>query len=229
MSESLLAFADYRRAMEVAPVETRTESPDATAARAAARLGEIVEASTTSFTAQCYVLHEAPAFGSFVRAGDGETDVIAVVAEAWTGSIDPSRRPVARGRDEPTEDDVYRNNPELPEILRTEFTAQVLGYRVRSGEYEQRLPRRPGRLHAFVYAAAEYEVRAFTDRLDFLQALVSAGSKSPADELVAACLREAAAARGGDHAYLVRAGKELAVLLGGDVNRLSAVLKRIRD
>lgn len=196
-------------------------------AASAVRIGEIVESSTTSFTAQCYTLHDAPAFGSFVRASDGEADVVAVVQNAWTGSVDPSRRPVARGRDEPDEEAIYRNNPELPEILRTEFTALVVGYRVPSGSYEQRLPRRPCRLHAFALAAGPEEVREFSDRLDFLQTLISGGG-AVADELVAACLREAAAARGGDRGYLIRAGKELAVLLGSDVNRLTAVLKRIR-
>ena len=193
----------------------------------AARIGEIVESTTTSFTAQCYVLHDPPAFGSFVRASDGETDVLAVVANAWTGSVDPSRRPVARGRDEPDEEAIYRNNPELPEILRTEFTALVVGYRSPSGGFEQRLPRRPCRLHAFAHAGRRDEVREFTDRLDFLQTLI-AGGGAVADELVAASLREAAAVRDGDRGYLIRAGKELAVLLGSDVNRPTMVLKRIR-
>ena len=192
-----------------------------------ARIGEIVEATTTAFTAQCYVLHDAPGFGSFVRASDGETDVLAVVANAWTGSVDPSRRPVARGRDEPDEESIYRNNPELPEILRTEFTALVVGYRGPSGGYEQRLPRRPCRLHAFAHSGRRDEVREFTDQLDFLQTLI-AGGGAVADELVAASLREAAAVRDGDRDYLIRAGKELAVLLGSDVSRLTMLLKRIR-
>ena len=145
--------------------------------------------------------------------------------------LDRQRRPespaVARGRDEPDEEAIYRNNPELPEILRTEFTALVVGYLGPAGSYEQRLPRRPCRLHAFAHAARPEEVREFAERLDFLQTLI-AGGGAVADELVAACLREAAAAKGGDRGYLVRAGKELAVLLGSDVNRLTAVLKRIR-
>ncbi len=198
------------------------------AARGSDRIGEVIEASTTEFTAQSYVLHDAPAFGSFVRASDGEVEVLAVVADARTGSVDPGRRPVARGQDEASEEDVYRRNPELQEILRTEFTAVVVGFRDAAGVYHQRLPRRPPRLHAFVHACAPDEVVGFTERLDFLPTLLAGAGQAPADELAAACVREASAARGDDHAFLVRSGKELAVLLAADLNRLSAVLRRIR-
>jgi len=194
-----------------------------------ARIGEVTEASTTEFTAQSYVLHDAPAFGSFVRASDGEVDVFAVVANAWTGSVDPGRRPVARGQDEEDEEDVYRRNPELQEILRTEFTALVVGFRDAGGAYHQRLPRRPARLHAFVHSCAPDEVAGFAERLDFLPTLLGGAAGAPADELVAACVREASAARGHDRAFLVRSGKELAVLLAMDLNRLSAVLRRLRQ
>ena len=193
------------------------------------RIGEVIEASTTEFTAQCYVLHDAPAFGSFVRASDGEADVFAVVANAWTGSVDPGRRPVARGQDEEDEEDVYRRNPELQEILRTEFTAVVVGFRDAGGAYHQRLPRRPARLHAFVHACSSDEVADFTERLDFLPTLLGSAGRAPGDELVAACVREASVARGHDRAFLVRSGKELAVLLAMDLNRLSAILRRLRQ
>ena len=194
----------------------------------ASRIGEVVEASTTEFIAQCYELHEAPAFGSFVRAGGGEVGVLGVVANAWTGSIDPGRRPVPRGRDEAEEEDVYRHNPELPEILRTEFTATVVGFRDPDGSYHHRLPRRPCRLHSFVHALAPDEVRDFTEQLDFLPTLLGGTGKSPADELVAACVREAAGVREDNRSFVVRAGKELAILLAGDPNRLSAILRKVR-
>ncbi|MGB3128878.1 MAG: hypothetical protein WBC11_04080, partial [Dehalococcoidia bacterium] len=48
------------------------------------------------------------------------------------------------------------------------------------------------------------------------------------DEMVSACLRQASRAHDDGRAFLVRAGKELAVLLGGELNRLNAILRRIR-
>ena len=47
-------------------------------------------------------------------------------------------------------------------------------------------------------------------------------------ELIAAALRQASATYSDERAFLVRAGKELAVLLVNDVNRLNGILRRIR-
>ena len=196
----------------------------------APRLGEVVEAATFELVAECYELHAAPPLGSLVRVRDGDTAIYAVTSSARTGSLDAGRRPIARGQHEATEEDVYRNNPELPELLRTEFTAAVVGFRL-GGAVQQYLPPRPPRMHSFVYACPPAEVREFAARLDFLAHLVAAGQRGSIDELVAACLRQMGHAhddRGADRAFLVRAGKELAKLYGADLNRLSAILRRIR-
>ncbi len=194
----------------------------------AVRLGEVIEATTSDFVAQTYNLHEAPPFGSLVRVSEGSLAIFAVTAGARTGSIDPGRRPIARGRDEASEDELYQNNPELHELLRTEFTAVVIGFR-NDGAIHQYLPPRPPRIHSFVYQCAPVEVREFATRLDFLATLVAAGQRGTTDELVAACLRQMGTAHDGTHrTYLVRAGKELASLLGGEIGRLNSILRRIR-
>jgi hypothetical protein len=191
------------------------------------RVGEVVEAGTTAFTAEASDLHAAPPFGAFVRAGNGAEDVVAVVADSHTGSIDPGRRPIARGRDLADEAEVYRRNPELIQLLRTEFDAVVVGFRDAGGVWRPWLPGRPPRLHAFVYECSATEVAAFTAELDFLPTLLAA-TRGPVDELVGACLRTAGAARGGDRPFLVEAGKRLATLLAAEPHRLGAILRRIR-
>lgn len=191
------------------------------------KIGEVIEASTTEFVAQSYELHQTPPFGSFVRTSDGAVDIYGVVYLARTSGIDPGRRPLARGKDELTEEDIYRNNPELTELLRTEFTTAVIGFRG-EGIVSQFLPPRPPRIHGFVYACSPDEVVSFTDRFDFLQTIITAGIRGPVDELIAACIRCAAQARAGDRAFLVSAGKELATLLGCEVSRLNGILRRIR-
>lgn len=153
--------------------------------------------------------------------------IYGVTASARTGSVDAGRRPIARGRDEASEDDLYHNNPELPELLRTEFTAVVIGFR-QGGAVRQYLPPRPPHMHSFVFACSPAEVREFGARLDFLATLIAAGQRGSTDELTAACLRHMGAALGGDRAYLVRAGKELATLLAGEVSRLNGILLRMR-
>ncbi|MBI4319063.1 MAG: hypothetical protein HY675_11290 [Chloroflexi bacterium] len=192
----------------------------------AGKIGEVIEVSTTELVAQCYELHQAPDFGSFVRVSDGSADIYAIVCHASTSGIDPGRRPVARGKDEVDEDDIFRNNPELPELLRTEFSAAIVGF-VEDGLVRQYLPPRPPRLHSFVHTCSLAEAKAFSQQLDFLQTLVTANLRVPADELIAACIRQAGLAHQGDRTFLVRAGKELATLLVNDINRLNGILRRI--
>ncbi|MCL4459615.1 MAG: hypothetical protein M1136_02165 [Chloroflexi bacterium] len=191
------------------------------------RIGEVIEASTTEFVAQSYELHQPPPFGSFVRVTDAAIEIYGLVANTKTGSIDPGRRPIARGKDEVDEEDVYRHNPELPELLRTDFTVVIVGFR-ENGVIYQYLPPRPPRIHGFVYACSPAEVRMFTTELTFLHTLISSVAHVAVDELIAACLRQASTARGNDRSFLINAGKELAILLMNDINRLNAVLRRIK-
>jgi hypothetical protein len=190
------------------------------------KIAEVVEASTTEFVAQCYNLDGAPDFGSFVRVRDRALDIYAVVSEARTASLDPGRRPVVRGQDAADEDALYRDNPEIRELLRTEFTATVIGFTDGVG-VNHYLPPRPPRIHGFVYPCAGKEVCAFTARLDFLQTLLASPNRVALDELIAATIRNACAARGGQREFLIMAGKQVALLLANDVNRLNGVLRRI--
>jgi hypothetical protein len=191
-------------------------------ARVATRVGEVVEARTAEFTAQCYRLDGAPPFGSLVRASDGRIDIYGLVCEVSSGSIDAGRRVAARGADEPSEDALFEHNPELSALLRTELRALVVGYR-EADRIVQRLPSHPPRLHGFVRRCDPAELRDFGQRIDFLSALLAGGGTT--DELVAAALRQLAAVQGDERAYLLAAGKRLATLLGGDVQRLGAILR----
>ncbi|MDO8671348.1 MAG: hypothetical protein Q7O66_07940 [Dehalococcoidia bacterium] len=191
------------------------------------RVGEVIESGTTEFIAQCYELHEAPPFGSLVRVGDGSLAVYGLVYNVTTASLDPGRRPIARGKDEEDEAAVFRNNPQLAKLFRTDFTCLVAGYGI-AGQVHHFLPPAPPRVHAFVYECTVEEVAAFTMSLDFLSSLLSSGFSGPGDELAAAFLRLAGKARIDDNGFLVRAGKELAVLLSGDLRRLNAILRRMR-
>jgi hypothetical protein len=192
------------------------------------KIGEVVEANTISFAAQSYELHQAPPFGSLVRASDGEADIFGLVYSVVTASIDTGRRPIARGRDEQDEEDIYRNNPQLPKLLRTNFDSLIVGFR-QAGTVRQYLPPRPPRLHGFVYLSGNAEIVEFTQSLDFLNTIVSCSLGAPLDELAAACVRLAEEARGGDYSFRVAAGRELAMLLSTNQQRLKAILRRIRQ
>ncbi len=192
------------------------------------RLGEVVESSSTAFTAQSYVLHEAPSLGSLVRAGNGDLTSYAIVQQAATTSFDSGRRPIARGAQFADERAVYDENPQLEKLLRTDFDALVVGFRA-GHEHCHYLPPRPVKVHAFVYQCTPAEIMAFTSRWDFLAVVAASAGAVATDELLAACVREAAAARDGDRrAFLVEAGCQIARLVGPDTNRLTSILKRIR-
>lgn len=190
-----------------------------------AKIGEIIEASTGEFMAQCYELHQPPPFGSLVKTREGQMEVYGVVCTAATTSIEPGRRPIARGSEEADEEDIYRSSPQLAKLLRTDFSALVVGHR--EGEkINHYLPPRPARIHSFAYLCDAEEVEKFSQSFDFLSILVGAGGQ--ADELIAATLRQAAAAHQDPRDFLIRAGKELAVLLGGESTRLNTILRRIK-
>jgi len=191
------------------------------------KIGEIIEASTGGFTAQCYELHQPPPLGSLVKTAEGEIEIYAVACDAATTGIEPGRRPIARGREEAEEEDIFRSSPQLQKLLRTDLSALVVGHKENEKFYHF-LPPRPARVHSFVYGCDAEEVEKFSQSFDFLNVLVNARGQGPADEIIAACLRHAAQARSDPRDFLVRAGKELAVLLGSEPNRLNAVLRRIR-
>ena len=193
------------------------------------KIGEVIEASTGQFVAECYELHTPPPLGSLVKTSDGDVKIYGVVCNAATESIEPNRRPIARGKEEATEEGIYRQNPQLSKLLRTTFDTLVIGHSVGAQRAVplHYLPPHPSRVHSFVYLCEQDEVCRFTQSLDFLPILLNTRAGA-VDEIVPACLRQASRAHDDQRAFLVRSGKELAILLGGELNRLNAILRRIR-
>ncbi len=178
------------------------------------------------FTAQCYELYpsrEGPSLGSLVRTGD----IYGIVGNAETISLEPGRKPIARGKDEATEEAIYESSPQLIKLLRSEFTAVVVGHKD-GDKVNHYLPPSPARIHAFVYVCDLEEVREFSQQFGFLNILINASLPVPADALVAAALRQMSRAHDDSRAFLVAAGKELANLLSGQYDRLKSILGRLQ-
>jgi len=194
----------------------------------ASRVGEVIEASTADFTAQCYELYEIPPLGSLVKIGDSAGDIYGVVCHASTAGIEPGRRPIARGKHEPSEAEIYRSSPQLLKLLKSDFGSLVVGHR-----HEERLfhflPPRPARIHSFVYLCSPAEVREFSQSFEFLNILLNARVPVATEELVAAALRQMSRSYSDARAFLMAAGKELAVLLSSDFGQLKAILGRIKE
>ena len=189
---------------------------------AATKFGEVVEASVDQLVGQCHRLYEAPPLGTLVRAGDS---VFAIIDGISTTAIDPARRVIARGANHDSERDVYAANPQLERLLRTDVTLTVVGYRD-GGDIRQHLPPLPPRIHTFLHLCPDDEVRAFTERTDFLALLV--GSPLPtADDIIAATLRQAALRFDDQRSFLINACRSIAAQLPADASRLASIMRRL--
>ena len=191
------------------------------------RVGEVVEASTADFVAQCYELYQLPPLGSLVKTGDELAELYGIVFQAATSSLEPGRRPIARGRDEESVEAVYQSSPQLSRLLKSEFGALVVGHRREDRVYHY-LPPQPARIHGFVYLCPAPEVKAFSQSLAFLDMLVGARLPVSGAELISACLRQMSQVQEDPRAFLVAASRELAVLLSGQLDQFQAILERIR-
>jgi hypothetical protein len=191
------------------------------------RVGEVIDASTTNFVAQCYELYQSPPLGSLVKTGDSSMELYGIVYHATTTSFEPGRRPIARGKDEATEEAIYKSSPQLLKLLKSEFGAVVVGHR-EGDSWHHYLPPKPARIHSFVYLCPTPEMKEFSQSLQFLNILLNTRLPVSPEELIAACLRQMSQAHEDPRAFLVKAGKELAVSLGGNLNQLKAILERIK-
>ena len=191
------------------------------------RVGEVIEASTTDFVAQCYELYQSPPLGSLVKTIDSDVELYGIVYNATTTSLEPGRRPIARGKDETTEEGIYQASPQLLKLLKSEFGAVVVGHR-QGDTLHHYLPPKPARIHGFVYLCSPQEVKEFSQSFSFLNILINTRLPVSPEELIAASLRQMSEVYENHRAFLVTAGKELAISLSGNFNQLKAILERIK-
>ncbi len=192
-------------------------------------LGEVVEASTTTFVAQCLeperlTFPTLPPLGSWIRSQDEETGnwIYGVVCYAAITPIDTVHRPRALGL---SPQQLREQQPQIFAMLRSDFRAAIVGF-VGEGRVYQYLPPRPPQIHQPVYPCLESEVREFCRSFEFLRTLLRVNG-IPSDELVAAVLRQTYRILNRDRRWLVQAGRQLSSLLRDDYEHLSAILRKI--
>lgn len=188
-------------------------------------IGEIIETSTPGFLAQSCELGQTPAFGSLVRVECPPRTIFGLVYRARTGGLEAGSQAVMRGRAGLRDDAIYRENPDLRAVLRTDFAALIVGYG-EAGQVRQYLPPHPPPLHWSVFDCSQADVADFSNQLDYFRTVLNV-TDGPADELLSANLRLVRAARPADADFPVRAGRELARLLAREYDRLSAILRRL--
>ena len=193
------------------------------------KIAEVIESSTRAFLAEVYREAEVPAFGQWVQVSLKNGVVLyGLVSHVEITSYDPHRRAVAFGK---TEEELQKEMPQVMELLRTTFRAQVIAYRDTREAIRQTLPPHPAGIHDFVYACPPDTVRSLGQPYDFLRTLVRNPDPSvPIDDLVVAVLSNVYAAHGGRHGgedELVAAGRALSRLLNDDHERLQSILRRV--
>lgn len=190
-------------------------------------IGRVLEATISRFTCVCHTLDGAPPLGTLVLVFEGGPAVYGVVADIRTQGIDPGRPLTPRGGPEDDRETVLAQNPQIPALLQTAFEAIVVGHR-RGDSVRRYLPDSPPRIYARVRACTAAETAEFFSGFEFLPLLLASGPL--ADQVIAACLRRAAAAvPGRSREFLVQAGRALAHELAAEPERLAAVFGQIRE
>jgi len=194
------------------------------------RVGRVLRAGTRGFAIGCAVMQpNIPAFGSLVRA-EGPTTGNAIYGLIYDVSVedDPFVRQLISAELREGDEEIivgdHRKNRQVP------VEVSVLAVGCSDGESIRHcLPAQPPVTLDWLYRCTDDEVRAFTAHFDYFR-LVLEAREVPADELLAASLRAAAAARPENEreSFLVKAGRELARLLAGDPVRLEGLLRRLR-
>ena len=188
-------------------------------------VGRVIESNIGGFTAVCHELDSAPPLGALLVTLDSTPPLYAVVAGASTEPRDPGRQPMPRGGPSDDRATVLAQNPQIPALLHTVFEAIVVGYEAH-GQVVQMLPESPAPIYGRARPCTSVETARFFEQFDALKLLLGAGPL--AAEVVAACIRRAAAGRADSRHFLVQAGRALAAELATDPERLTSLLARIR-
>jgi hypothetical protein len=190
------------------------------------QVGRVLRASTRGFALGCAVMQpEIPAFGSFVRA-ERQVSGQAIYGLIYDVSVedDPFVRQFIGAN--PPEEVVrdQRENRQIPIEVRVLAVGCGDGQTIRHC-----LPAQPPVTLDWLYQCSDEEVRAFTEQFDYFR-LVLEAREVPADELLAASLRVASAARPEREreGFLIEAGRELVRLMAGEPTRLEGLLRRLR-
>jgi hypothetical protein len=134
---------------------------------------------------------------------------------------------VRRSTEDVFDEAVYRQHPQLERTLRTEFQALLVGFRDGASPIRQVLPPQPPPLHYSVSPCTVDETRQFTERTPYFRLLLNTSGDLPAEQLLAAHIRAAYAARHDDLGWLEAAAREVATLLRAEYSRLMSVLQAI--
>jgi hypothetical protein len=190
-------------------------------------IGRVTRCSTRGFVGALRAPEpELPIFGGFCKAGaqQGKSYVIGIIYNISIEDDELTRQMA-------TLEDPIQEELADQQVLRqipVEYSVLSIGYQS-NDQYIYSLPPQPPLALATIQMMTSEEILNFTNRLDFIPLILSADNL-PADELLAASLRNAASVRHGPNqmTYLIEAGRYCARLLSNDLNRLDNVLRNLK-
>lgn len=192
---------------------------------------EIIESNVRSFIAHAWKWDSFPSFGSLVFVPHDDYAILGCVTHVETGSLDPSRHPIAYQK---TQSELLSEQPQIFELLRTVFTVQVLGYYQyaqqahEQGSFHYKIPPRPGKIHNFVGICSSSMHELFFKEQDYLHLLFSSSLQEQViDELLLAIMSNL---RGQSITIspIVRSMcAYFPLLVGNDYRRMKRFLKRV--
>lgn len=177
------------------------------------KVGEIVETSTTRYTAQAYEYDIAPAFGSFVQTTSGSDTVVGVVTEVTTSTLDESRKPMALGDTKSSLEDTLASHPQLSKLVHTYFTVRITHV-----NGTDTAPDKPPHLHEGVTTISDSDTKKLIESPDYLARLLDTS-----DDVLEKHLGYIASL---DEKALISASERISRLLKDDYGRLQRVLKQ---
>jgi hypothetical protein len=191
-------------------------------------IGWVLRASTVGFTVGCRVLQPSvPQFGDLVKVPlpDDDINIFGLIYDVQIRDDPAVRQLILAGEMEPEVVLDQRENRLVP----IEIGVLIVGYQRGKQNITQGLSPRPPLSLDVLILCDEADMQAFTKNLDYLRLVLNA-AQIPADEVLIANLRRAAAACPPEtrHQFSVKAGRELARLLNSDLVRLDSILRRIR-
>lgn len=205
-------------------------SPPLTELRNSA-LAEVLTSSIVGLTAETLrsgKVVDKPRFGSFIKVESPENklDIFAVVLDVVTNPPDSVHRPAALGL---SRERLREEQPHIFSLLKTEIKALIIGF-AEEGKIYQHLPPQPPEVHDFVYRADDKAICALSAEFDFLR-LLATTTIVPVDEIISACIREAARVRKNEkekEAYLLEAGRAVSQLFRSDYERMVAIVRKLK-
>lgn len=153
---------------------------------------EVVESSLTGWIGHCWQWDIFPNAGSLVvidstQEHDRPLKLFGIIRLIETGSIDPTRSPIAYQK---TEEELQRDHPHIFSFLRTLCTCTCAGFCDTTDRViYQSLPR-PPKIHAFIRSATPEEHQLFFSKPGYLDFLINKMQSEDFDELLLAMIRE---------------------------------------